>query len=81
MDRHRIWLLGVALLLLGGCESKPVLLNASEQGVVVRYNPSSTSAAEALAAAQASCQRFGRTALLQDTAVTGEMFATYTCVK
>ena len=75
-----LWV-GIFLVAIGGCTSTPVLLNASEEGVVVRYDPSSVSAAQALAAAQASCQRYGRKAVAQDTALTGEMFVTYSCVK
>lgn len=81
MNLSRAALLSVVLMTLEACSSKPVLLNASEEGVVVRYNPSALNRADALAAAQASCQRFGRNAVLQDTAMTGEMFATYSCVK
>jgi hypothetical protein len=81
MNLSRAALFCVVMMTLGACSSKPVLLNASEQGVVVRYNPSALTRTDALAAAQASCQRFGRNAILQDTAMTGEMFATYSCVK
>ena len=69
------------LAALGGCSSPPVLLNASEEGVVVRYNPGLTTTAEASAAAQASCQRYGRNAVAQGTALTGDVFATFSCVK
>jgi len=81
MNSRRASLLGLVLVAAGACTSKPVLLNASEEGVVVRYNPSSVTATEANAAAQASCQRFGRNAVLQGTGLTGEIFATYYCVK
>jgi len=73
--------LGWALFLLGGCASKPVLLNASEQGVVVRYNPDATTADQAAQAAQASCAQYGRNAVPQGTALTGDVFATFSCVK
>ncbi len=73
--------LGVALVLLTACASKPVLLNASEQGVVVRYNPDATSADQAAALAQASCAKYGRNAVPQGTALTGDVFATFSCVK
>ena len=65
----------------GGCGSTPVLLNPSEEGVVVRYDPGTVTSAEALAAAQASCAKYGRKAVAQGTALTGDIFATYSCVK
>ncbi len=69
------------LAAIGGCASAPVVLNASEEGVVVRYSPGSATAADALAAAQASCQHYGRNAVAQGTGMTGDIFATFTCVK
>jgi hypothetical protein len=72
--------LGIALLLLG-CASKAVLLNASEEGVVVRYNPDAMTSDQAAAAAQASCAKYGRSAVPQGTALTGDVFATFSCVK
>jgi hypothetical protein len=80
MTSLRVVLLGV-LAVIAGCSSTPVLLNASEQGVVVRYGPGSGTAAEAFAAAQASCQRYGRNAVAQGTSQTGDIFATFSCVK
>lgn len=80
MTAHRVVLLGV-LAAIGGCGSPPVLLNASEEGVVVRYGPGSATAAEAFAAAQASCQHYGRNAVAQGTGLTGDVFATFSCVK
>jgi hypothetical protein len=77
----RLALFGGILAATGGCSSTPVLLNASEQGVVVRYGAGSVTAADAFAAAQASCQRYGRNAVAQGTSQTGDIFATFSCVK
>jgi len=77
----RTGLLGAVLAALGSCSSAPVLLNASEEGVVIRYNPDSATAADATAAAQASCQRYGRNAVAQETQRTGEVFTTFVCVR
>ena len=77
----RMMLFAGILISGGGCSSTPVLLNASEEGVVVRYDPGSVTSAEALSAAQASCQRYGRKAVAQGTALTGDVFATFSCVK
>jgi hypothetical protein len=81
MILYRMVLCGSVLTAIGGCSSTPVLLNASEEGVVVRYSPGSVTAAEAFAAAQASCQRYGRNAVAQGTALTGDVFANFSCVK
>ena len=81
MTSPRIILLLGALTAVAGCGSTPVLLNASEEGVVVRYDPGTVTAAQALAAAQASCGKYGRKAVAQGTALTGDIFATYSCVK
>jgi len=77
----RAALVGAVLATLGSCASAPVLLNASEEGVVVRYNPDSVTAADAAVAAQASCQRYGRNAVAQETQRTGEVFTTFACVR
>src|SRR5579864_8118883 len=77
----RAALVGGVLTALGSCSSAPALLNASEEGVVVRYNPDSVTAADAAAAAQASCQRYGRNAAAQETQRTGEVFTTFACVR
>jgi len=81
MNFHRAVLLAGALISVSACSGTPVLLNASEEGVVVRYSPESVTSAQAKAAAQASCQRYGRNAVAQGTAITGDVFATFTCVK
>ncbi len=72
---------GSILAALGGCASQPVLLNASPEGVVVRYNPGTVTPAQAAAAAQASCQKYGRNAVPQGSGMTGDVFATFTCVR
>jgi hypothetical protein len=77
----RAVLVAAILAALGSCSSTPVLLNASEEGVVVRYNPDSVTSADAVAAAQASCQRYGRNAVAQETQRTGEVFTTFACVR
>ena len=78
---NRVAFVGAVLVALGACSSTPVLLNASEEGVVVRYNPDSVTSTDAAAAAQASCQRYGRNAVAQETTRTGEVFTTFTCVR
>lgn len=78
---RRMLLLTSLLCAAGGCASKPVLLNKSEQGVIVRYNPSAVTAAEATALAQTACAKYGRNAIQQGTGITGEIFATFSCVK
>lgn len=81
MPWNCILLLGGFLAALAGCSSQPVLLNASEEGVVVRYAPGSATTAQALAAAQASCAKYGRHAVQQGIGVTGDVFTTFSCVK
>jgi hypothetical protein len=81
MILHRIMLFGGVLTAISSCGSTPVLLNPSEEGVIVRYSPGSVTAAQAFAAAQASCQRYGRNAVAQGTGLTGDVFATFSCVK
>jgi hypothetical protein len=81
MSLYRMLPLVALLCVAGGCTSKPVVLNESEQGVAVRYNPSTVTAAEATAAAQAACAKYGRNAVQQGTGITGEILATFSCVK
>jgi hypothetical protein len=81
MQWHRTLLFGSFLAALVGCSSPPVLLNASEEGVIVRYSPGSVTTAQALAAAQASCAKYGRHAEQQGTGLTGDVFVTFSCVK
>jgi starvation-inducible outer membrane lipoprotein len=77
----RIFLLGIAIL-LAGCSSAPVLLNGSEQGVVVRYSQSSGSPADANAAADKFCAQYGRKAVQgEGNAMTGDTFVSYSCEK
>jgi hypothetical protein len=80
-DIRFVLLVGATMSLLGGCTSKPVLLNASEEGVMVRYDPTAVTPDEAAAAAQASCAKYGRNAVPQNTALTGEAFTSFSCVK
>jgi len=81
MIAPRILLLAILAALASGCTAKPVLLNESEQGVVVRYDPNAVSASDAAAAAEASCRKYGRSAVPQGTGLTGDVFATFSCVK
>lgn len=81
MTWHRAFLFGSFLAVIGGCSSSPVLLNASEEGVIVRYSPGSVTTAQASAAAQASCAKYGRRAVQQGTSSTGDVFITFSCVK
>ena len=81
MKAPRIFPLGIALL-LAGCGTPPVLLNGSEQGVVVRYSQSSGNAAEADAAADKFCAQYGRKAVRgEGDASTGDTFVSYSCDK
>jgi hypothetical protein len=73
--------LGIALV-LAGCGTPPVLLNGSEQGVVVRYSQSSGSPSDAAAAAEKFCAQYGRKAVQGDgDASTGDTFVSFTCEK
>ena len=81
MKRNRFLVLGMLAMTLGACTAKPVLLNASEQGVVVRYDPNRVTASDAAAAAQGLCAKYGRNAVQGDTALTGEVFVTFSCEK
>jgi hypothetical protein len=81
MKALRIVPLGMALV-LAGCGTPPVLLNGSDQGVVVRYSQSSGSATEAVAAAEKFCAQYGRKAVQGDgDASTGDTFVSFTCDK
>ena len=81
MKALRLFPLGLAIL-LAGCSSAPVLLNGSEQGVVVRYSQSSGSPSAATAAADKFCAQYGRKAVAGDgNASTGDTFVSYSCEK
>jgi hypothetical protein len=81
MNSHRLLLASLFLIGLVACSSKPVVLNESQEGMVVRYNPDSVSTAEAAATAQKVCAKYGRKAVFKTSGLTGDMFATYACVK
>ena len=66
---------------LAGCSAAPVLLNASPEGVVVRYDPMVTSAADAAAAAQEACARYHRKGVQRGSAGTADTFTSFACVK
>jgi hypothetical protein len=81
MKALRIFPLGLAIF-LAGCNSPPVLLNGSEQGVVVRYSQSSGSRVDANAAAEKFCAQYGRKAIEgEGNASTGDTFVSYSCEK
>jgi uncharacterized protein YceK len=81
MKALRIFPLAVAVL-LAGCNSLPVLLNGSEQGVVVRYSQSSGDRGDATAAAEKFCEQYGRKAVAgEGNASTGDTFVSYSCEK
>jgi hypothetical protein len=81
MKALRIFPLGIGFL-LAGCSSPPVLLNGSEQGVVVRYSQSSGKPADAATAAEKFCAQYGRKAVEgEGNASTGDTFVSYTCEK
>jgi uncharacterized protein with PIN domain len=81
MNSNRILLAGLFLIGLVACSSQPAVLNESQEGMVVRYNPNAVSTAEAAATAQKVCAKYGRKAVFKASAVTGDVFATYACVK
>ena len=74
------FLFAAPLICLTSCGGKPVAINASEAGVVVRYGWTS-SAVEALAVAQENCAKYGRNAVLQNTDSAGSVFSSFYCVK
>jgi hypothetical protein len=81
MKAPRIFPLSVGVV-LAGCSSQPVLLNGSEQGVVVRYSQSSGSPADATAAAEKFCAQYARKAVQGDgDASTGDTFVSFSCEK
>jgi hypothetical protein len=73
----------VGLAALAGCgSSPPVLLNGSAQGVVVRYDQSSSTSTDAAVAAQHFCTQYGRNAVqTAANAATGDSFVSYNCVQ
>jgi hypothetical protein len=74
--------LSLALLLAACGGAPPVLLNGSEQGVVVRYSQASGNSNEADAAAGKYCAQYGRKAVAGiGDASTGDTFVSYTCQK
>ena len=81
MKLNRYWLVSICLLGLAGCSSRPVVLNESPEGLVVRYNPNGTTAEEAAALAQKACGKYGRKAVFKASGFTGDTFATFSCVK
>lgn len=81
MKALRIFPAGIAFL-LAACSSPPVLLNGSEQGVVVRYSQSTGSRADANAAAEKFCEQYDRKAVEgEGNASTGDTFVSYSCEK
>jgi hypothetical protein len=82
MKPLRIFLPALGAFLAGCGSSPPVLLNGSEQGVVVRYDQSSATSADANAAAEKFCAQYGRKAVQGDAnAATGDTFVSFTCQK
>jgi hypothetical protein len=81
MKALRIFPLGLVLL-LAACGSPPILLNGSEQGVVVRYSQGNGGSTEADDMAQKFCAQYGRKAVAgTGDASTGDTFVAYTCTK
>jgi hypothetical protein len=69
-------------VILAACGSPPVLLNGSEQGVVVRYSQIGGNSDEADAAAAKFCAQYGRKAVAGiGDASTGDTFVSYSCDK
>jgi uncharacterized protein YcfL len=73
----------IALCATAGCgSSPPVLLNGSDQGVVVRYSQSSATSADAVAAAGKFCAQYGRKAVQGDAnLLTGDTYVSFSCEK
>jgi uncharacterized protein YcfL len=70
----------IAAALVGCSSSAPVLLNASEEGVVVRYSQGSATSADAAAAAAKFCGQYGRKAVEgEGNEMTGDTFVTFSC--
>jgi hypothetical protein len=81
MNIARIFVIGLVALLCG-CASTPVLLNASPEGVVVRYSQGGTTSADAMTAATHYCAQYGRQAVQGDAnSATGDTFVSFTCQK
>lgn len=68
---------------IAGCgSSPPVLLNGSDQGVVVRYSQSGATSADAVAAAGKFCAQYGRKAVQGDASLlTGDTYVSFSCQK
>ena len=82
MKALRILPLGFALLLAACGGGQPVLLNGSEQGVIVRYSQANGRSTDADEAAQKFCAQYGRRAVAGiGDASTGDTFVSYTCAK
>jgi hypothetical protein len=74
--------IGLAAVVLAGCSTPPVLLNGSDQGVVVRYSQSGATSADAIAAADKFCGQYGRKAVQGDASVmTGDTYVSFSCQK
>lgn len=80
MKALRIFGLGVAIA-LGGCTaSEPVLLNASPEGVVVRYSQARATYDDAAQAAAKFCAQYKRKAVTGDSnTMTGDTFVSFRC--
>lgn len=82
MKSLRPFVIAAAAWLAGCSSSAPVLLNASEEGVVVRYSQGSATSADATAAAEKLCGQYGRKAVEgEGNEMTGDTFVTFTCQK
>lgn len=82
MKSLRLFVTAAAAALVGCSSSAPVLLNPSEEGVVVRYSQGSATSAEASAAAEKFCGQYGRKAIEGiGSEMTGDTFVTFSCQK
>ena len=81
--RRRSILLPMICLAAAACsKTPPVLLNGSELGVVVRYSQSSSTSADAAAAADQFCGQYGRKAVPGDASLlTGDTYVSFACQK
>jgi hypothetical protein len=74
--------IGLAAVVAGCSSTPPVLLNASEEGVVVRYSQSSVTSADAITAADKFCGQYGRKAVQGEASLlTGDTYVSFSCQK
>ena len=82
MKQYSPSMLAICLAVAACSRTPPVLLNGSEQGVVVRYSQSSSTSAAAATAADQFCSQYGRKAVQGDASLlTGDTYVSFVCQK